>query len=421
MKFISKLLNLILLCVTFCAMTLTEWCVYNLIALPEQSSRIAIASKDENVSYVDTFTWLGTDLGQSLDLKNGVGPRYDVRSWSGWGNWAGGNGQDTFEPMKPSNAGGMGWADYAIEAVIGASVPIFAPTYEVKQLAEYRLNDYDVTGVDDNVISTFGEEDKFMVFYQKKKNTGTDKDPKYEQDVSGIDYWDGGYSSYTEDGYNFKSIEKDSTYEIMGESIYKPCRLSDSKRASVISDTDNFKKDPTLEEVLLYDFDYIQINDVFYRLMGQWNDSPEACGKKYSPSWMQMHHSFYNNIEWKIRKYNNPAYDRWIKKFFVGSTQSKNLISGRNDNGDMIFKTSVPVLYFQFYLALALSIWFVIQNPIVVKRNVDGEEEVSGGLRRLFAARTDRERKLQQEEADGRRWHRVFHFHHKKKDGKAKI
>lgn len=70
MKLISRLLNLLVWVFTFCLCTVSQWGVYNLIALPEKTSRIAIASTDDNVAYTDTFLWWGTDLSESLDLGN---------------------------------------------------------------------------------------------------------------------------------------------------------------------------------------------------------------------------------------------------------------------------------------------------------------------------------------------------------------
>ena len=76
----------------------------------------------------------------------------------------------------------------------------------------------------------------------------------------------------------------------------------------------------------------------------------------------------YNTIL-KINKYNCGAYDKWVNKFL-----------GRDVNGGFVVKQCVSALYFQFYLAIVFSIWFVYQNPIVFTQTADGSQEMKGGI-----------------------------------------
>jgi hypothetical protein len=381
MKFISKLFNLILLCVTFCAMSLTEWCVYNTVMAADSDSYIGIKSTERNVSYFDMFRWYGDDLSQSVGFSQGVEPRYDVRSWFGNDDWQ--------KNMK--------WADYAIEAVIGVTTPIFAPVYEAKELSNYRLKDKSDEFIYVSMIPSNGS------------NTVSDScEYKYGT-------WNG-LGNFDEHAYA-EVLYKPCVYTKKNDNDPDPSIYTVYTGKTVTSTIDDNKEDIMDKARSVISFNDENGNIVKeYRKIYKWSsyaNTEDAGYEKYDPKWYHVQHKIYNEYEWKINKYNSSVYDKWVDKYF-------HEVSG-SEYGDIAFKTSVPSLYFQFYLAIILSIWFVVQNPIIIKRTPDGAEEMSGGLRNLFVSRSDRERKLQQEEADGRRWHHVFHFHHKKKDGKAKI
>ena len=114
-----------MIAVMFVLATVVEFTVYNLIALPAgNTSTVAFVSTDtnndgydDNVSYFDTFAFLGDDLTQSVTRE----PRYLVRSWFKWDWWQ----------------NGMKWADIVVESVIGVFVPIVAPVYEVNEIQYY--------------------------------------------------------------------------------------------------------------------------------------------------------------------------------------------------------------------------------------------------------------------------------------------
>ena len=76
-----------------------------------------------------------------------------------------------------------------------------------------------------------------------------------------------------------------------------------------------------------------------------------------SSSWKKENSSFIN-VLMKINKYNSTSdghnvYTKWVYKFM-------------EQDEDRTIKASVSSLYFQFYLAVILAIWFCYQNHITV-------------------------------------------------------
>lgn len=336
MKLISRLLNLLVWVFTFCLCTVSQWGVYNLIALPEKTSRIAIASTDDNVAYTDTFLWWGTDLSESLDLGNtGKGPRHTVTSWANWSWWQ----------------SGMRWADYAVEAVTGAVVPVFSPTYEVKQLSNFRLNDgenfavYTVTSDSENLFNWDGK------CLNDDVNVLNNTDIKVECVMKPVPAaYDGNYSFTDElQGYSANDVLVDTNnhaafikYSSFSSVAFRLDTLTDGKYSV-----------------------YTNINGTNYKLI---NDS-YYCNTDYN--WKDAC-SVYNKCLWKVVKYNSSSYTKWVNKFKTGDLT--------DNDGNFIVKSSVSSLYFQFYLALIMSIWFVYQNPIVIERTPDGANNVKGGM-----------------------------------------
>jgi len=332
MKLISKLLNLLVWIFTFCLCTVSEWGVYNLIALPEETSRIAITSTDSNVAYTDTFLWWGTDLSESLDLGNsGKGPRHTVTSWADWNWWK----------------QGMRWADYAVEAVTGAVVPVFSPTYEVKQLSNFRLDDdekfavYTVTASSENLTYWDGKSlsDDFNVLNNTDIKVEWVMKPVANTYKTKYDF------SETLQEYNYDDIEADTddkavfvNYSSFSSVAFRLSTLTDGKYSI-----------------------YTNINGTDYKIL---NDS-YYCGTDYD--WKEACH-VYNKCLWKIVKYNASAYDKWVSKFKTGDLT--------DTDGNFVVKSSASALYFQFYIALVMSIWFVYQNPIVIERTTDGANNV---------------------------------------------
>jgi hypothetical protein len=69
-------------------------------------------------------------------------------------------------------------------------------------------------------------------------------------------------------------------------------------------------------------------------------------------AWVREHKSIYNNL-WKINKYNNGLYDKYLSKFIHV-----------DDDGDRTLKATSTVLCLSFYISIILSIFFVIKFPI---------------------------------------------------------
>ena len=311
MKFATKLFNLILLAFTFCFVTFAEWGVYNLTALPSGTENtIGIVSrdtgngngcleniegfevKDDNIAYFDTFSFLGTDVAESVKRE----PRYMIRGWFSWEWWQ----------------RGMGWADKVAECVIGAIVPIFAPTYEASQVKTYFSEYRGVTEVafyntDDEVVMTvncIGVADELI---PSCHNYLLYKKPFVDEDGDGV----------------LQPAERNSA-------IY---RVVEGVRA---------------EKPLI-----------------SWNVQTGGLTKVFH---IAETRKAYNSLL-KINKYNSGAYDTWVNKFLT-----------KDSTGNYMVKQAVSALYFQFYLAIVFSIWFVYQNPIVFEQNSDGTQTMRGGL-----------------------------------------
>ncbi len=316
MKFAAKIFNLILLAFTFCLVTFAEWGVYNLTALPSGTENtIGIVSrdtgagngileyegseftaKDDNIAYFDTFSFLGTDVAESVQRE----PRYMIRGWFKWQWWQ----------------NGMAWADKVAECVIGAVVPIFAPTYEASQVKTY-FSEYRGTA---EIIfkNAEGHDTDLGIICRGVSDELVPGCPNYllykasdYTDSNGNGIWD------TEDGVVFSSVYR----VVNGEIAEKP--------------------------------------------LIKWHFH---SGTKYDLIHNSEIRRAYNSLI-KINKYNSGAYDSWANKFL-----------SKDVKGNYVVKQAVSALYFQFYLAIVFSIWFVYQNPIVFEQNSDGTQTMRGGI-----------------------------------------
>jgi len=105
----------------------------------------------------------------------------------------------------------------------------------------------------------------------------------------------------------------------------------------------------------------------------------DYLNKQYA-NMSQSQYAFLYNLEVKLTKYNRvdeterPVYRDFVEKFI-------------NYEGDLDAEyefTSVNAvsafLFYQLFLALVLSVYFTYQNPIVIKRNIDGQNEVEGRM-----------------------------------------
>lgn len=317
MRFVKWFLNLLVLCITFVLSSVVTVGVYDGIAAPAGDAGIIKISETvkegeeytTDVTYFDTFKFWGEDLSQSVTRE----PRYMIRSWFAADWWQ----------------NGMKWADVAVEAVVGAVVPVFAPMYEVQQIGEY---------------------------YMDKK----------------VDSVEVGY--YTVDGLVIPDKDDFSSVDSLNDPIvlekYKDCNL-------YIEDyylgVDGFKNGDEcsgiLGKVVFANGEYS------FHTFSCWNTD----AKIGSAEWNKKSSGFINEL-CKINKYNsvdengNKIYKKWVSKFFYGADSS---------TGEASAKTVVCALYYQFIIAVVFSIWFVVQNPIVLERTDDGNM-VKGGLRNPF-------------------------------------
>lgn len=314
MRLAKLILNLILICVTFVLVTLAEFTIYNLIALPAGSnSTIAFVSQDtnddghdDNVSYFDTFAFLGDDLKESVTRE----PRYMIRSWFKWDWWQ----------------NGMKWADVAAEAVVGVCVPIFAPVYEINEIKYYYTSDTPIKGNIGNEYEVYGLyvlTDEEVGFIDKKSTT---YNPEFIETFNETKKTTFAYAEFT-NGIG------DGNDRVSGGGIYK---IENGEIKEVIT----------------------------------WSKYGDAANYS-SSAWKKENNSFIN-VLLKLNKYNSVnedgtnVYIKWKYKFM-------------DENG--VIKSSTSSLYFQFYLAVVISIWFCYQNHFVVDRDEYGGLHIGGGFR----------------------------------------
>ncbi len=306
-------------CILFIMATLVEFGVYNLIALPAgQTSTIGIVEKDsDGDGQIDTVSYLDTFIFLGEDLKQSI-TREPRFFVRSWFKW------DWWQ-------NGMRWADVAVEAVVGVVVPVIAPVYEIKEIQYYYTNNNPIVG-------TIGDGEYIVnglyVLNATEINKITPSNPEYDplfvetfEDMHGTSF---AYAEFS----NPVIIDGISSSVVTGGSIYK---ISNGK----------------VEELTYW---------VRY-----------GTSRNFTSNEWKKENTTFTNTLMKINKYNsadangNNVYTKWMYKFIDIETR--------------VIKSSACSLYFQFYLALILAIWFSYQNPIVIKRNEYGEDEVTGGFR----------------------------------------
>lgn len=320
MKLVTRILNLIMCVILFCTTTLVEFGLYNIVALPAgHTSVISVVEKDEDENgYADNLTYFDTFKFVADDLHNSI-TREPRFVIRSWFKW------DWWQT-------GMRWADVALEFTVGTVVPVVAPIYEVKEIQYYYTEEYPVTAV-------LGDGEYIVSgLYKLKENelnkitvTSPDYDPSFVENFKQEHGTQFAYAEFT----NPVIVDGVSSTITTGGSIY---RIADGK-----------------------------VEEVTYWV--RYGNSENFV----SNEWKKENRTFIN-VLMKLNKYNGiddegrSIYTKWVYKFM------------ETDNNNTI-KASACSLYFQFYLAILLSLWFCYQNPIVITRNGYGEDEVSGGLR----------------------------------------
>jgi len=123
----------------------------------------------------------------------------------------------------------------------------------------------------------------------------------------------------------------------------------------------------------------------------------------------QNQFQFIYNVQRKLAKYNSEidgvkVYEKFVKKFVNYSGTLENGVRGLDYEFESVNALSA-FLFYQIFLAFILSIYFTYQNPIVIKKNAIGENEVQGRFfpripRVGFGKRPKRIRKSKKEEIE---------------------
>jgi hypothetical protein len=98
--------------------------------------------------------------------------------------------------------------------------------------------------------------------------------------------------------------------------------------------------------------------------------------KNEQQGFTRNHYQFIFNLQRKIQKYNSPEYTKFVEKFidYTGDLYGVRGI----DYEFLSVKGLSAFLFHQIFLAIVLAAYFTYQNPIVITRNSEGENEVQG-------------------------------------------
>lgn len=128
MRFLRFLCNTLMFFAVLITVSIVQITLFNITSLQSKDVEpIHISTSEEDeISYFDSYAFWAQDIG--VNMKEG--PKYRVRNWFNWKWWK----------------KGMAWADYAVDAVIASTKPIFVPIAQVnavKNYYGYSINDFD--------------------------------------------------------------------------------------------------------------------------------------------------------------------------------------------------------------------------------------------------------------------------------------
>lgn len=160
MGVVKFIVYLLLTIVTLCVVCVAQVGVYSALTAQtkDEDARIYLVTdvNEDNVSYVDSFRFWGTDLKTNFNFE----PKYRVRNWLPWEWW------------KES----MYYIDYPVDVVVGAAKPFILPMTQVNEMKNYYDPESNVDSMDyEYWASELVNNERFQEIEEKidtKKGTG---------------------------------------------------------------------------------------------------------------------------------------------------------------------------------------------------------------------------------------------------------
>lgn len=141
MRIIKWFLNLLLLAISYCLISVCTFSVYSLVCLQadDRTARISIVDEPDRVSFFDSYSYWGTAI--STEISNKLpDPKIRVANWFSWGWWkTAGGAVDT----------------YVVNPVVAIIKPIILPINCADEIKEYYDKDitYYVSYIDKDPIT----------------------------------------------------------------------------------------------------------------------------------------------------------------------------------------------------------------------------------------------------------------------------
>lgn len=287
MKFLRFLCNLIYFIALCFGISVVQVGAYDVLALQDGFSdsynlqAIHVYGNNDNVGYIDEYTFWGTDLstGVSGDSK------YRIRNWvdnDGWRN-------------------NMAWADKALDVVIGATKPIFVPIAQINALKDYyRVND----GKENDLLFTDEQIDNLVKAYSDKDDSKDETVIKMNNALYELVYFseNSGKGLYNVGEYHITQFIKDDEGNIMMS-----------------------------EDLLIKDYAY------------DLDNAPDYVKSLNFGKWERENRKLFNHA-WKLNKYNGSQYDVYFRKFIDNSGRDINTRFIRSSVAVLYYQQLVAIL-----------------------------------------------------------------------------
>ena len=139
MKLIKWILNLLLLAISFCVISLCTFGIYSAVVYQsdDTSARISLINKEDSVDYWDTWELMADDIGVNVTNTELPSPKLRVASWFSWSWW---------------KTAGQAIDTYFVNPIVAIAKPIILPVDVADEIKNYY--DKDITDFVDYINAT---------------------------------------------------------------------------------------------------------------------------------------------------------------------------------------------------------------------------------------------------------------------------
>lgn len=130
MKLIKWILNLLLLAISFCIISLCTFGIYSAVVYQsdDTSARISLVNKEDSVDYWDTWELMADDISVNVTNTQLPAPKLRVASWFSWSWW---------------KTAGQAVDTYFVNPIVAIVKPIILPVDVADEIKNYY--DKDIT------------------------------------------------------------------------------------------------------------------------------------------------------------------------------------------------------------------------------------------------------------------------------------